>query len=673
MAGFFCIKDQLYRMLKKQRALYGQMYNFVPLTFILPNDYSKFVDVFTRRQVDSSLHLHSNDFYQLQDDRAAQNTISAQNGSQPSQKGLKELWICKPTDMSRGRNIFLLDNISQLNNNAYQQAMIVQRYITNPLLIQGYKWDIRIYVLVTSVSPLTIFIYEEGLVRFSTHKFSLKAKDVSDVFVHLTNSSINKGQKENEEIGPNSKWTLKQLKEFFKAQNMAYERVWAEIEKIVTLTLLQMMQSVPGSPQTSHNCFELFGFDILIDSSMKPWLLEINGPPQLTIDKCEKGSDSATTDMKVKYPMIKDMVRVLFEIDRGKIQNFCKAQSQPVSSNIYQSNERNAGGIGNDMQLPLINFVKSAKNKGGSVSQSPFFQSRPLNPTGRNFFNALREDSAQKKHQETSSSYGDFMSKLRTTEEDPDSDVEHRVITDNKKSMLKVGKFKLIFPFSLTSFEQAVKVNCLSGQNHYNKDSQNLVYNLSNQVYPQRDTSGMNSIPVMMKQLVQEVKRFHQATVRRYDSTSPPKFHTGGHTLYNSYAHQQEHGQKGCFIGRDADQTQYKLSFNNLPLPNPAAGGRQDQNRSAFQPLQDQEQHAQLAKNILNEIKKELFIGEYGTSKFRRSNLASTGPTHESQGPSKKIISTQWSNNALHTVAPQFKSHKNTPIIAPHSLNILTT
>lgn len=83
MAGFFCIKDQLYRMLKKQRALYGQMYNFVPLTFILPNDYSKFIDVFTRRQVDSSLHLHSNDFYQLQDDRAAQKTIYAQNGFQP--------------------------------------------------------------------------------------------------------------------------------------------------------------------------------------------------------------------------------------------------------------------------------------------------------------------------------------------------------------------------------------------------------------------------------------------------------------------------------------------------------------------------------------------------------------------------------------------------------------
>jgi len=38
-------------MLKKQRALYGNTYNFTPLTFVLPNDYSKFIDIFTKRQL----------------------------------------------------------------------------------------------------------------------------------------------------------------------------------------------------------------------------------------------------------------------------------------------------------------------------------------------------------------------------------------------------------------------------------------------------------------------------------------------------------------------------------------------------------------------------------------------------------------------------------------------
>ena len=95
---------------------------------------------------------------------------------------------------------------------------MVQRYITNPHLIMGYKWDLRIYVLVTNISPLTVFIYEEGLVRFSTRKYSLKGKDISDKYVHLTNSSINKQNHQdykNMSVGPNAKWTLGQLKDYF--------------------------------------------------------------------------------------------------------------------------------------------------------------------------------------------------------------------------------------------------------------------------------------------------------------------------------------------------------------------------------------------------------------------------------------------------------------------------
>ena len=140
---------------------------------------------------------------------------------------MKEIWICKPTDLSRGRNIFLIDDIAQLGKNAFNQSCIIQRYITNPLLIMGYKWDLRLYVLVTSVQPLTIFMYEEGLVRFSTKKFSLRGKDISDRYVHLTNSSVNKhNQKKDLSIGPNSKWTLAQLKEYFSNSKIEYDSLF---------------------------------------------------------------------------------------------------------------------------------------------------------------------------------------------------------------------------------------------------------------------------------------------------------------------------------------------------------------------------------------------------------------------------------------------------------------
>ena len=70
--------------------------------------------------------------------------------------------------------------------------MIVQEYISNPLLIDDLKFDIRIYVLMTSIDPLKLYIFEDGLVRFSTEKYSNRLEDLEDVFIHLTNYTVNK-------------------------------------------------------------------------------------------------------------------------------------------------------------------------------------------------------------------------------------------------------------------------------------------------------------------------------------------------------------------------------------------------------------------------------------------------------------------------------------------------
>ena len=46
-----------------------------------------------------------------------------------------------------------------------KSKMCVQEYIDNPLLINGCKFDLRLYVLLTGVDPVKIYLYQEGLVR----------------------------------------------------------------------------------------------------------------------------------------------------------------------------------------------------------------------------------------------------------------------------------------------------------------------------------------------------------------------------------------------------------------------------------------------------------------------------------------------------------------------------
>ena len=62
---------------------------------------------------------------------------------------------------------------------------------TSPSLLEGYKFDLRIYVAVTSFNPLKIYLYEEGLARFATELYS-GAVQLNNLCMHLTNYSVNK-------------------------------------------------------------------------------------------------------------------------------------------------------------------------------------------------------------------------------------------------------------------------------------------------------------------------------------------------------------------------------------------------------------------------------------------------------------------------------------------------
>lgn len=192
----------------------------------------------------------------------------------------------------------------------------MSKYIMNPHLINNLKYDLRVYVLVTSYCPLKVYIYQDGLVRFATEPYTNDPKAIGAKFVHLTNFSINKkntkfvknnDKSDDEEDEGSSKWDFKMLENAFTRQGQSFPKVFAEIKTIVLKTLIsvetQITSQVMKNPTTRANCFELYGFDVMIDSNMKPWVLEVNVLPSL--------SSSSVFDKRIKTMLVCDALTIV--------------------------------------------------------------------------------------------------------------------------------------------------------------------------------------------------------------------------------------------------------------------------------------------------------------------------------------------------------------------------
>ena len=220
------------------------------------------------------------------------------------------VWIMKPIGKAQGKGIFLFNKLHQISDwkkdhkwksdSPQAEAYITQRYIENPYLVGGKKFDLRLYVLVTSFSPLVVWQYRTGFARFSSARYSAKKGELDNLYMHLTNASIQK-TKDDYDKDQGCKWDLRSLKMFLIARHgmRAVDELFYEMQCVITRSLLSVQQVIM---QDKH-CFELYGYDILIDDDLKPWLLEVNASPSLTGD--------VAADYDLKHCVIQDTLDIV--------------------------------------------------------------------------------------------------------------------------------------------------------------------------------------------------------------------------------------------------------------------------------------------------------------------------------------------------------------------------
>ncbi|KAL1466082.1 hypothetical protein MTO96_026892 [Rhipicephalus appendiculatus] len=156
----------------------------------------------------------------------------------------------------------------------------------------------------------SIYLFPDGLVRFASIKYSQECEDLSDRYMHLTNYSINKKSATYTAGGSGDcqghKWSIKALQGYLEGLGVDFASLWEQMVDIVVKTLAcaegPMNRLIQRHTSSRYTCYELFGFDILLDEQLKPWLLEVNISPSLR---------SATpVDYTVKSEVVKDMLNL---------------------------------------------------------------------------------------------------------------------------------------------------------------------------------------------------------------------------------------------------------------------------------------------------------------------------------------------------------------------------
>ena len=180
------------------------------------------------------------------------------------------------------------------------------RYLAQPALLSGHKFDLRLFALVTSVSPLRAYLHTEGIVRLAALPYSASS-DERRAF--LTNSRVNEG---GHMAAQNVTWTLQELQLRMRARGRDPAELWRRVEAAVSLVLLAadvaLARARRGGEAASEvpERFQLLGVDVILDGAWQPHVMELNGQPSMGFD----ATGNKQVD-RVKLAVLKDSARLL--------------------------------------------------------------------------------------------------------------------------------------------------------------------------------------------------------------------------------------------------------------------------------------------------------------------------------------------------------------------------
>lgn len=181
------------------------------------------------------------------------------------------------------------------------QNLIAQKYIADPILYKGHKFDFRMYMLVSSVNPMKIY-YHDGFLRVSLEKYDKTSLQEN---MHKTNTELSKkiikdcdkyGKKHNnmtaEEMRDFQMQTLEQLADHLYQTGQVKDPNWLEnyLRPEFKRSYLAAAKMIEERYYKSSDVFEMYGVDLIMDKDFRLYIIEVNASPMVVGTSSKKTS-----------------------------------------------------------------------------------------------------------------------------------------------------------------------------------------------------------------------------------------------------------------------------------------------------------------------------------------------------------------------------------------------
>jgi len=182
------------------------------------------------------------------------------------------IWILKPSKLNNGQHIKIFQNIHAierhyLNSNRLGGEHVLQRYITQPHLLKGHKYSIRMFVIVTN--NIGVYLYPQGYINVSLLPYN--PIDFNDLNTHLTNEHLKDDEVNVVQI-PTQKLDI-------------FHLFYPQIKNILNTLFKALKNKHPQAFTPSRkSSFAIFGFDFMVTENMSVLLLEANHGPCFPVE-----------------------------------------------------------------------------------------------------------------------------------------------------------------------------------------------------------------------------------------------------------------------------------------------------------------------------------------------------------------------------------------------------